>query len=190
MCGLSKHCDNILCHFPASVFSHAATVLSARSSHDATRADTSRSDLVCHANASCNREVDPLLVDAILPSLCSGSCSSVAKSLSVTWRPGVLTGFSECPVQSSVSQVSRTSTHTAVWCGSWHEQASLSDVPNFLRPTLMERCEEGPPRRMACSKDEIGRGHQTACQRIKQHEIATGVALDLKAPKSGTKNNK
>ena len=40
-----------LCHFPASVISHAATILSASSSHDATRADTSRSDLVSHVNA-------------------------------------------------------------------------------------------------------------------------------------------
>ena len=38
-------------HFPASVLSHAAAILSARSSNDATRADNSRSDLVCHVNA-------------------------------------------------------------------------------------------------------------------------------------------
>ena len=39
------------CHCPASVLAHAAAVLSARSSRDATRADTSRSDFVCRVNA-------------------------------------------------------------------------------------------------------------------------------------------
>ena len=38
------------CHFPACVLSHAATILSARSSRGATRAD-SGSDLVHHVNA-------------------------------------------------------------------------------------------------------------------------------------------
>ena len=51
ICVLSTHCDNVSVTFPASVLPHAATILSARSSHDAAHADTTRSDLVCHVNA-------------------------------------------------------------------------------------------------------------------------------------------
>ena len=76
--------------------------------------------------------------------------------LSVTWRPGVLTGFlgmSSAVICIAGEPYINTHTHTAVWCGSWHEQASFVRCSKFLASHT-----DGALRRRSSTPDGMQQG--------------------------------